>query len=320
MKMFFKKLLAGFVIGVGAIIPGLSGGILAVSMGLYEPAVDAVANIFKTPKKSIGFLFPLAIGGAVGLVLFMFLLEWLLADFRTAVICVFLGLVAGSVPATIRECNAKGFKRYYPVFAVIGFVAAFGLIVGDLISQGGEVVARTITPLYAMLCGGILMVGVVVPGVSTSFILLNMGLYDNFLALFTSVPDHFMQAWRAGEGFFASIAAAFQDLPLMLCALLGMLIVAVPSVFLIKKLLERFHGPAYYLIFGILVATMVGCAMQEVMRLAADTTYVLTWWRVLVYAALLAGGFLLCLKIEKYMSFKEEQPHGADRPEPDTDV
>ena len=73
MASFWKKFIAGFVIGVGGIIPGFSGGILAVSMGLYKPAVDAITGFFKAPRKNFRFLFPLGLGGVIGFVVFMFM-------------------------------------------------------------------------------------------------------------------------------------------------------------------------------------------------------------------------------------------------------
>ena len=66
MNLFLSKILAGFVIGAGAIIPGLSGGILAVSMGLYQPTIEAITGFFKAPKKNFNFLLPLGIGGVIG--------------------------------------------------------------------------------------------------------------------------------------------------------------------------------------------------------------------------------------------------------------
>ena len=68
MNLFLSKILAGFVIGAGAIIPGLSGGILAVSMGLYQPTIEAITGFFKAPKKNFNFLLPLGIGGVIGFV------------------------------------------------------------------------------------------------------------------------------------------------------------------------------------------------------------------------------------------------------------
>ena len=103
MKQFWNKILAGFVIGAGAILPGLSGGILAVSMGLYQPAIEAVTGFFKNPKKNLKFLLPLAIGGIIGFLIFMLIINRFFADYETEIICLFVGLVIGSVSSFLNS-------------------------------------------------------------------------------------------------------------------------------------------------------------------------------------------------------------------------
>lgn len=301
---FFKKVIAGFVIGVGAIIPGFSGGILAVSMGLYKPTLDAISGFFKAPKKNFKFLLPLAIGGAIGFVLFMFLLDWLFADFQTAVICVFVGLVVGSMPALLRECNEQGYKKTYPLWSVLGFAAAFALIVMGLVMHAGA--RREVTPLLCVISGAIIMSGVLLPGVSISFVLLNMGVYESFLEVFTAPPKLFIASVKAGGTFSEAFSAALTTVPYMLWGLLGMVLVAVPVIFLVKRVIDRHHGPAYYLIFGVVIATTLGCILQETVRMAGDPGFVLAWWKPVVWAALLAGGILLSLAAEKYVRYKKD--------------
>lgn len=313
MNSFFKKVIAGFVIGVGAIIPGFSGGILAVSMGLYKPTVDAITGFFKAPKKNFKFLLPLAIGGAIGFILFMFLLDWLFGDFRTAVICAFVGLVIGSIPSLIKESLEKGYKRSYPLWTVLGFVFAGTLIVLGFVTNAGA--PRALTPLLCMISGAIIMSGVLLPGVSISFVLLILGVYENFLAVFTAPPKLFIAAHEAGQGFWDCVKAAFTTVPFMLYGLLGMVLIAVPVLFLVRKVIDKFHGPAYFTILGIVFATTLGCIAQEVVTLAGDPDYVFAWWKLLIYAALLAGGIIFSLSTERFMRFKgepEQEPAAAE--------
>ena len=306
MSSFWKKFLAGFVIGVGGIIPGFSGGILAVSMGLYKPAVDAITGFFKAPKKNFKFLFPLGLGGVLGFLIFMFLLDWLFADFKTYVICVFVGLVVGSMPALLRECNEQGYKKHYPLWSVLGFVFAMGLIIMGLVTNAGA--PREVTPLLCALCGAIIMSGVLLPGVSISFVLLNLGVYESFLHVFTDPPKLFKAAYDAGLGFWPSVGRAMGTVPLMLCGLAGMIIVAVPVLLLVRKVINKYHGPAYYVIFGIVVATTIGCIAQEALALSAPGSgYVLTWWKPLLYAALFALGFLFSMFTERFLRYKEAE-------------
>ena len=304
MSSFWKKFFAGFVIGVGGIIPGFSGGILAVSMGLYKPAVDAITGFFKAPKKNFRFLFPLGLGGVLGFLIFMFLLDWLFADFKTYVICAFVGLVVGSMPALLRECNEQGYKKHYPLWSVLGFALAMGLIILGLVTNAGA--PRDVTPLLCAACGAIIMAGVLLPGVSISFVLLNMGVYESFLHVFTDPPKLFMAAQEAGLGFWPSVGRAMGTVPLMLCGLAGMLIIAVPVLLLVRKVINKYHGPAYYVIFGVVIATTIGCIAQEVLALSDPASgYVFAWWKPVLYAALFAGGFLFSMFTERFLRYKE---------------
>lgn len=306
MDSFFKKFIAGIVIGIGAIIPGFSGGILAVSMGLYKPTIDAVTGFFKAPKKNFRFLLPLALGGALGFLVFMFILDRLFEGSRTYVICVFVGLVVGSMPSLLRECNEGGFRRSYPIWAVVGFAVSFVLVMLSVVSNAGE--PRAVNWYLSMISGAIIMSGVLLPGISISFVLLNMGVYESFMNVFTDPPKTLISLLQSGSPFGESLVAAFRDnLPLMLFGALGAVIVAVPMLLLVRKVINRFHGPAYYVIFGIVIATTIGCIVQEALTLSHDTAYVFTWWKPLVYAALLAGGVLLSLFTERFMRFREEK-------------
>lgn len=286
MKKFFSKILAGFVIGAGAIIPGLSGGILAVSMGLYQPMIEAVTGLFKAPKKNFTFLLPLGIGGVVGFAIFMFLIDKLFVDFRTAIICLFLGLVVGSIPSFIKEANnGMPFRKSNISFSAIGFVCALALIILGLPSGDAAVgVSREITPLLSAMCGGVIVIGTVIPGVSTSFVLINMNVYDSFMKLFTQ--------------FFNDVS---HNIVLVLFAVLGMAVVAIPLLLLVRKLLAKFHCQSFYAIFGILLATMAGCIIQEISIYGATFTPV----KLLIYVALFAVGLVASYFMDKAMQSLE---------------
>ncbi len=312
MGSFFKKFIAGIVIGIGAIIPGFSGGILAVSMGLYKPTIEAVTGFFKAPKKNIRFLLPLALGGALGFVVFMFLLDELFESCRTYVICVFIGLVVGSLPSLMRECLEEGYKKTYPIWAVIGFVIAFVLVLLGILTNAGAV--RPVNWYLSFISGAIIMSGVLLPGISISFILLNLGVYESFMNVFTEPLKAFISLIKGGGAFGESFVTAFgAELPNMLFGALGALVVAVPMLLLVRKVINRFHGQAYFLIFGIVIATTLGCVVQEAVALAAkDSGYVFAWWKPLVYIALIGAGAAFTLLTEKFMRYKEEKAEALE--------
>lgn len=317
MGSFFKKFIAGIVIGIGAIIPGFSGGILAVSMGLYKPTIEAVTGFFRAPKKNFKFLLPLALGGAIGFLVFMFLLDSLFESARTYVICVFVGLVIGSLPSLMRECLEQGYKKSYPIWAVVGFVVAFTLVMLGIVTNAGA--TRPINWFLSFISGAIIMAGVLLPGISISFILLNLGVYQSFMDVFADPPKQFIELIKNGGSFGESFMTAFgAALPNMLFGALGALVVAVPMLLLVRKVINRFHGQAYFLIFGIVVATTIGCVVQEAVALAsAGSGYVFAWWKPIVYVALIAAGALFTLATEKFMRYREEKAEPEETNEPE---
>ena len=269
MNLFISKILAGFVIGAGAIIPGLSGGILAVSMGLYQPTIEAITGFFKAPKKNFNFLLPLGIGGVIGFVVFMFLIDSLFAKYQTEVVCLFMGLVIGSIPSFLKEANGdEPFKKTNWLYIILGFAFAITLVLLGFFTgesgTGAAAASRELTPLLAALCGGIIMIGTVLPGVSTSFILINMNVYKSFMEVFTK--------FLSNPG---------QNIVLGLSSIAGILVVAIPMLLIVRKVLNRF-----YTLFGILLATIVGCVIQEVMRNQAGIGFL----RIVVLVVLFAGG------------------------------
>ena len=279
MSLLLSKLLAGFVIGAGAIIPGLSGGILAVSRGLYQPTIEAITGFFKAPKKNFKFLFPLGVGGVIGLVAFMFLIDHTFAKYKTEVIALFLGLVVGSIPSFFKEANdGKPFKKTNVIFALIGFAFAFSLVILDILSGDTQAGSRELTPLLSALAGAIIMMGIVLPGVSTSFVLINLNIYESFLNTFTKF---FSDPWH--------------NLVLVLFAGIGILVVAVPMLFLVRKVLLKHHCQSFYFLFGVLVATLAGCVIQEVQRNSGGIEAV----RLLIIIALFALGVVASYFMDK---------------------
>ena len=264
MNLFLSKILAGFVIGAGAIIPGLSGGILAVSMGLYQPTIEAITGFFKAPKKNFTFLLPLGIGGVIGFAVFMFLIDSLFAKYQTEIVCLFMGLVIGSIPSFLKEANGdEPFKKTNWLYIILGFAFAITLVLLGFFTgesgTGAVAASRELTPVLAALCGGRMM--------STSFILINMNVYKSFMEVFTK--------FLSNPG---------QNIVLGLSSIAGILVVAIPMLLIVRKVLNRFHRQSFYTLFGILLATIVGCVIQEVMRNQAGIGFL----RIVVLVVLLS--------------------------------
>lgn len=232
-KNFLKKSLAGLWMGIGCITPGVSGGVIAVAMGLYRDMIGAISHIFKTPRKSIRFLLPIGIGLVIGVLITSQLLEWLLLRWPNQVLLFFMGLVAGGVPAVVHEANQSGgFQPRYlwALAAGIALLVGFGLLFNGNTPPGATL---AIQPVTAMLCGGIVALGFIIPGISTSFILLYLGLYDSLLAALNHL-----------------------DFTTLIFIGLGFAVVALLTIKVVEMVFNRFQAYAYYCVLGFACASM----------------------------------------------------------------
>lgn len=264
-KVFWKKVLAGFILGVGGILPGVSGGILAVSMGLYRRMLEAVYTFFRAPKENFLYLLPLGIGGVVGLVSVAQVLEWLMATFRMPVMYLFIGLVLGGVPSLYREgVGSGGFRPRYLAATAMGILF---ILVLSLIKADGALLHLELNFATAMLCGSIIAVGVVVPGISTAFLLMYLGLYDEMLAALNRF-----------------------DIPILIATGIGAAALALLTIKFVCYAFNKHSSYAYFGVMGFLVASVwlifPGFA---------------SGWELVLHLALLVGGFFASYAMEKSM-------------------
>jgi len=175
---FLIKLLQGVLIGLGAVLPGISGGVLCVVFGVYAPMMALLSNPFRAFKRYALTLLPVVIGMGIGFLGVSKVLGILLETYPDASVCLFVGLIVGMLPSLFREARSKGpvsGKDY--VGMAIAFAALFALllILNDLSVE--------ITPNFGwyLFCGFCLAMSVIAPGMSFSTLLMPLGLYTPFV-------------------------------------------------------------------------------------------------------------------------------------------
>ncbi len=250
----FVDIIRGMVIGIANIIPGVSGGTMMVSMGIYDQLIYSITHLFSDWKKVWRFLLPIGIGIVLAILLLSKLFEFLLTHYPIPTNLGFCGLILGSLPFIFQNVKHKGFSAWD--FAA--FAAFFILIVGlSFVEEksGADVTLQLNLPGIFMLfiVGVITAATMVIPGVSGSMILMLMGYYQPILSTISSAID----------------ALLHFDLPhLMYCA--GLMIpfaigVAV-GVFLIAKVIEwifaRWKTQAYWAIIGLITASPIAILMK----------------------------------------------------------
>lgn len=116
---FITNFLKGLLIGVGNIAPGVSGGALAIILGLYEDLIQSVNNFFQDIKRNFLFLLPIGLGVAAGVIGFSNVLYYLFDRYPAPTTFALAGLIVGMLPVFWRKANAKGFKSYYLILLAI---------------------------------------------------------------------------------------------------------------------------------------------------------------------------------------------------------
>ena len=174
---FILRVFQGMLIGLGAILPGISGGVLCVVFGIYKPIMELLSNPIKKFKTHIPKLLPVIIGIAIGFLGVANMLSFFLNKYPAPSVCLFAGLIIGMIPSLFREASEKGrTKGSFPamlISAVITLAVLCGLTLASV-----SIIPNT---GWYIFCGFSLALSIIAPGMSFSTLLMPLGLYTPFI-------------------------------------------------------------------------------------------------------------------------------------------
>lgn len=229
---FILDCIKGIAIGAGAILPGISSGVLCVIFGIYEKLVDCILNFFKDFKTNIKFIFPILIGVAIGVILFGNILRYLFENYPMQTCFCFIGIILGGIPALFKNANFKtGFRLHYLSYTFISFFLTILLIIIENNISNNFIACNN--SLYLILSGFVMSVGIVVPGVSSTVLLMLMGTYNTYLNAVSSINLQILIPM--GFGLFLG----------------GLLFLKIT-----RYCLENFHTQTYYTIIGFVLGSI----------------------------------------------------------------
>ena len=248
MKIIFD-ILRGMVIGLANIIPGVSGGTMMVSMGIYDTIISCLNHLFKDFKKSVMTLLPYGIGMVAAIVVLASVIRYCLATFPLPTNCLFIGLILGGLPAILTRM--KGKKKGAP--GAIAFLAAFALIILLEVFGHGEgteadVSFGLVQVILLFLVGIVASATMIIPGVSGSMMLMLLGYYNPVL---TAIENTVKALGALDMG--ALLTGVGVLLPFGLGIVAGIFGVAR----LIEYLLRRWEGVTFCGILGLVIASPV---------------------------------------------------------------
>lgn len=223
---FLVNCIKGIVIGAGAILPGISSGVLCVILGIYEKLLDSVLNFFKNIKNNFKYLAPIVIGAFLGILIFSNFLNYLLIEFPIQTKSIFIGLILGCIPSLVKQCNSKStIKKNYILYAIATFI--IGIVIVMLEKNINFVATSDFSFGYLFVSGFVMSVGIVVPGVSNTIILMLMGVYSTYLS-----------------------AVSTMFLPVLIPMGLGVIVGSFIFMKIIKILLDKCYVQTFYSIIG----------------------------------------------------------------------
>ena len=277
-KDFFK----GVLIGLANIIPGVSGGTMMVSMGIYDKLIHSITHLFKEFKKSIIFLLPIIAGMGAAVVASSFVITDLFKFFPFQTTLCFVGLIIGGLPAMWKNVKGNKLKPGH----VIAFATFFAVVIVMTLLNGREGSAadlslNLVNVLKLLGVGVIAAATMVIPGVSGSMMLLLLGYYNPIL----DTIKEFIKALVAFDidGLLKGVGILF---PFGIGVLVGIFAIAK----LIEIIFAKFPLYAYWAIIGLIVASPIAIiAMGEF-----TTIGVLT---IVGGIIALAAGFIAAMKL-----------------------
>ena len=239
----------GAIIGTGAILPGISGGVLSIILGIYKPMMEFLSNPFKTLKKYFLFFLPIIVGFMLGFIAESKLLGWLFELYPIQLLWLFIALILGTFPALWREAGKRGRKSSSWVAMAVSFVIMLVFLLSMNHSMKVEITPNS---FWYGVCGLFWGIGMIVPGLSPSNFLIYLGLYEPMLKGIGNI-----------------------DLSVIIPIGIGFVISLVLLAKIMNYLLDNFYRTTFHVILGIVLASTIAIMPFDTMSI--DSTSIISY-------------------------------------------
>lgn len=240
-KDFFLNLLKGSAIGISMIIPGFSGGTIAVLLNIYDSILEAITGIFKNFKRSILTLLPLVIGAVIGFIILVFPLEYSLAKIPLIITSLFVGFIIGGLPFLYKKVQGK--ENFVSI--LVGLLTMAFTISLCFIKSSFTIDLSTInvgTWFYLLLSGFLASIALVAPGISGSMTLMVLGVYASLISTIKEL---------------ISFSNLTHNILVIIPVAIGLVIGFFLMSFLMKYLLKKHTISTYFAILGFIIGSIV---------------------------------------------------------------
>ena len=233
LKQFSFTAIKGLVIGGTMLVPGVSGGSMAMILGIYQKLISAISSFWENKKKYLIFLLLFSAGAVLGMVLFAKPLLRLIDTFPLPTMYFFIGAVAGGVPMICRQAEIKAFSFKIPLYILLGAAIVVGISVIPAGTSGSQSENWFFSAVLLILAGLIAAVALILPGISVSYLLLLLGLYDKTMQ---AISEFYM--------------------PFLIPLAIGLIVGIIAATKLLERAMDRHPQPTYLMILGFILGSI----------------------------------------------------------------
>ena len=228
-----KNFLKGVAISISQIVPGVSGGTIAMILGVYDKLLHAVNNILKDFRNQYKLLLEVGIGAVVGIFLFSNIVKTLFDNYPIPVGYLFIGVILGGAPLMFRKATVKGFNKKNLVYLVLGILIV--LMMGTPNNDASSIITSLsfFNFIWLFIGGVVVALALILPGISGSFMLYVLGLYNTVI---TAVVQF--------------------NIPILIPIVLGGIFGTLLTARIIEMLLNKSPEQTYILIFGFILGSV----------------------------------------------------------------
>ena len=264
--------------GLANLIPGVSGGTIAITLGIYDKLINAISHIFSNIKENIKFLIPIFLGMIISILTLSKVMSFALDKFLFPTILFFIGAIVGGVPMLYKKV-----KESKSVTSYIIFILTFALVIGLTFISGGKVVTfegiNLIGYIKLFFVGVISAATMVIPGISGSAVLMTLGYYEPIINTIKDLT-HF-------SNLFNNMCIL---IPFGIGVIIGILLIAK----LIEYLLNKYETKTYYGILGFVFASIISIIIQNMFMNGVISVSIL---EAIVGVILFCLGFVVAYKL-----------------------
>lgn len=263
MKEKLILFIKGIVLGVAFVIPGVSGGTLAVLLGIYEELIEAASNFYKNMvnfKKYFMYLLPIGLGIIFSVAVFAKLIKFGLEKSPIITILIFLGMIIGGIPALVRNVKGTKINLKDMTLMLVGLIIVISMLIFHKSNSNVVLTNMSITGYITLfLVGAIAAVTMVVPGISGSFTLMLIGYYEPILNLVNDITS------------FNNLGP---NLILIFIFMLGVFIGIIFISKIIEWCLKHYKRETYYAIIGFVLSSIIS-VIYEVSKFPFNLTHLI---------------------------------------------